>query len=302
MTLDFARLRFAVCVLVLASAARAAAEPCTLYKPQNVAIAKANIERHAWANSILGGYGGCFADMDQAEVAKEMGRHPPAGKFPPGVICHPARRMRERFKDGSGALDAGFWGAGRFTTGAGGEGDALLGVTVAYDLTRDARYPDGRAVYTPQAAKAVEQLIESGCADMENYDAINNKCGPGRALSGAVGMLFKQPDRVRRALEGIEKLLQECFHFDGFCMESPAYSSMHLGGMGEIPGLLSGYSDPPGYGGVRGERLDRFDPYRHLDRYRLAPGGHGTGLWPPDAQGAPAPGKFRDHQGRGPHG
>ena len=53
-------------------------------------------------------------------------------------------------------------------------------------------------------------------------------------------------------------------------MESPAYSSMHLGGMGDIPGLLSGYSDPPGYRSARGDRLDRFDPYRHLDRYRLA--------------------------------
>ena len=28
-------------------------------------------------------YGGCFADMAPSEVAKEMGRHPPAGKFPP---------------------------------------------------------------------------------------------------------------------------------------------------------------------------------------------------------------------------
>lgn len=215
-------------------------------------------------------YGGCFADMDQAEVAREMGRHPPAGKFAPGVICHPARRMRERFKDGSGALDAGFWGAGRFTTGAGGEGDALLGVTIAYDLTRDARGPDGRPVYTPEAREAVEQLIESGCTDMENYAAINNKCGPGRALSGAVGMLFAQPQRVRRALEGIEKLLEECYHFDGFCKESPAYSSMHLANMGEIPDLLAGYSDPPGYRPAAGNRLDHFDPYRHLERYRLA--------------------------------
>ena len=215
-------------------------------------------------------YGGCFADMDQTEVAREMGRHPPAGKFSPGVICHPARSMRVRFKDGSGRLDAGFWGAGRFTTGAGGEGTALLNITVAYDLTRDAHHADGRPVYTPQAVRAVEQLITSGCADMENYEAINNKCGPGRALSGAVGILFKQPKRVRRALEGIEKLLDDCFHFDGFCKESPAYSSMHLGYMGEIPALLDGYSDPPGYQPASGERLEQFNPYRHLDRYRLA--------------------------------
>ena len=215
-------------------------------------------------------YGGCFADMDPTEVALEMGRHPPAGKFAAGVICHPAQRMRQRFKDGSGALDAGFWGAGRFTTGAGGEGGSLLRITIAYDLTRNAHYPDGRPVYTPEATQRVERLIQSGCDDMENYAAINNKCGPGRALSGAVGMLFKQPERVRRAIIGIESLLEECFHFDGFCKESPAYSNMHLGLMGEIPDLLCGYSDPSGYQPAEGSRLDRFDPYRHLTRYRLA--------------------------------
>jgi len=216
-------------------------------------------------------YGGCFADMEPAEVAREMGRNPRAGHFPPGVICHPAKSMRVRFKDGGGALDAGFWGAGRFTAGAGGEGDALLSITVAYDLTRDAKYADGRPVYSADMARRItEDLILAGCADMENYNEINNKCGPGRALSGAVGILFGQPERVRRALEGIESLLDDCFHFDGFCKESPSYSSMHLGNMGEIPDLLSGYSDPPGYQPAQGRRMDDFDCYQHLSRYRLA--------------------------------
>jgi len=216
-------------------------------------------------------YGGCFADMEPAEVAREMGRNPRAGRFPPGVICHPAEKMRVRFKDGWGALDAGFWGAGRLTTGAGGEGDALLSITVAYDLTRDAKYPDGQPVYSADMARRItDDLILAGCADMENYNEINNKCAPGRALSGAVGILFQQPERVRRALEGIELLLDECFHFDGFCKESPSYSSMHLSNMGEIPDLLSGYSDPPGYDPPAGERLQDFNAYQHLSRYRLA--------------------------------
>mgnify|MGYP001007362154 CR=1 FL=1 len=216
-------------------------------------------------------YGGCFADLEPAEVAREMGRHPRAGHFPPGVICHPAERMRVRFKDGGGALDAGFWGAGRLTTGAGGEGDALLSITVAYDLTRDAKDPDGRPIYSADMARRItEDLILAGCADMENYNDINNKCAPGRALSGAVGILFGQPERVRRAREGIELLLEQCFHFDGFCKESPSYSSMHLSNMGDIPDLLSGYSDPPGYTPPVGERLQDFDAYQHLPRYRLA--------------------------------
>ncbi|MHB8902608.1 MAG: heparinase II/III domain-containing protein, partial [Thermoguttaceae bacterium] len=216
-------------------------------------------------------YGGCFADMDPAEVAREMGRNPRAGKFAPGTICHPAEKMRVQFKDGSGALDAGFWGAGRFTTGAGGEGDALLAITVAYDLTRDAKHPDGRPVYTSEMTQRITQdLILAGCADLENYNEINNKCGPSRALSGAVGILFGQPERVRRAMEGIDLLLQDCFHFDGFCKESPSYSSMHLGNMGNIPDLLSGYSDPPGYVPPTGQPWRDFDAYQHLARYRLA--------------------------------
>ncbi|MDH7571416.1 MAG: heparinase II/III family protein, partial [Armatimonadota bacterium] len=173
--------------------------------------------------------------------------------------------------DGFGDLDAGFWGAGRLTTGASGEGSALFDAVVAYDLTRDARRPDGTLVYTPEMQQSVvHDLLLAGCADLENYNATNNKSGPGRALSGAIGILFGQPERVRRALEGFERLLDECFHFDGFCMESPAYSGMHLSLMEEIPEMLEGYSDPPGYQPPQGERLQNFDPFRQLPRYRLA--------------------------------
>ncbi|MBU0606580.1 MAG: heparinase II/III-family protein, partial [Armatimonadetes bacterium] len=216
-------------------------------------------------------YGGCFADCDPAEAAREMGRHPSAGKFPPGVICHPAALMRDRNKDGFGDLDAGFWGSGRLTPGAGGEGSVLLNAVVAYDLTRDAKRPDGQPVYPPALQEQiVKQFLVAGCGDMENYAAINNKAGPGRALSGAVGMLLQQPERVRRALAGFEALLGECFHFDGFCKESPSYSSMHLGLMEEIPNLLTGYSDPAGYTPEQGQPLQDFDPFTHLPRYRLA--------------------------------
>ncbi|MEN6346403.1 MAG: heparinase II/III family protein [Armatimonadia bacterium] len=216
-------------------------------------------------------YGGCFADCDPAEAAREMGLHPAAGEFAAGVIRHPAAIMRDRNKDGFGDLDAGFWGAGRLSTGAGGEGSTLLNAVVAYDLTKDATDPEGRPVYSEEMKQRIcDNLLLAGCADMENYKDINNKCGPGRALSGAVGILFGQPERVRRALEGFESLLGECFHFDGFCKESPSYSSMHLGLMEEIPDLLAGYSDPAGYIAADGKRFDNFDPFTHIPRYRLA--------------------------------
>lgn len=216
-------------------------------------------------------YGGCFADMDPAEAASEMGRNPSAGKFAPGIICHPAAEMRDRNNDGFGDLDAGFWGAGRLSTGASEEGGVLLDFVVAYDLTRDAVLEDGTPVYPAAVRKHIEDnLLLAGCADMENYPAINNKCGPGRAVSGAVGILFSRPHGVRRALEGFEKLLEGSFHFDGFCRESPAYSNMHLVLMQDIPDLLAGYSDPPDYSPEAGGRLDNFDPFTHVPRYRLA--------------------------------
>lgn len=216
-------------------------------------------------------YGGCFADCDPAEAAREMGRNPPAGKFPPGVIRHPAARMRDMNGDGFGDLDAGFWGSGRLTPGVGSEGDLLLSFTVAYDLTREATRPDGQPLYTAAQRERIErELLLAGCADLENYPDINNKAGPGRALSGAIGIMFQQPERVRRALEGFERLMDDCFHFDGFCKESPSYSNMHLSYMEGIPDLLAGYSDPPDYQPTSGPRLDHFDPFRHTTRYILA--------------------------------
>lgn len=210
-------------------------------------------------------YFGTVIDMPPAEVAAEYGAHPRAGNFAPEVLI-------TAFPDDPRSVSGmGFWGAGRLHAGVGGEGSFLLDCTVAYDLIRDARRADGTEVLTAEMDERIRRdLIDAGCTDLENYASIDNKCGPGRALSAAVGQLFGQPERVRRGLEGATALLEQCFHFDGFCVESPSYSSMHLGGLYEILDLLAGYSDPPGYQPAEGERFDNLNPYEDLPRYRLA--------------------------------
>ncbi len=212
-------------------------------------------------------YNGTFADCPPAEAAREMGRHPRAGRFPKDVIINPCGLHQE--KDYA-YLNAGFWGAGRFGTGT-EECSTILDVTVAYDLIRGARRPDGTPLLDAATEKRlVEDLILAGCADRENWAEINNKAGPNRALSAAVGILFGRPEGARRALEGFERLLAECFHSDGFCRESPSYSSMHLSLMADIPIVLRGYSDPAGYTPAQGKRFDDFNPFQHVERYRLA--------------------------------
>ena len=220
-----------------------------------------------YPNWLYHSYNGTFADCPPAEAALEMGRHPRAGHFAREIIVNPCGLHQE--KDYA-YLNAGFWGAGRYGTGS-EECSMLLDMAVAYDLVREARREDGtRLLDAASEKRIVEDLILAGCADRENWAEINNKAGPNRALSAAVGILFQRPASVRRALEGFERLLDECFHVDGFCRESPSYSSMHLSLMADIPLILRGYSDPPGYMPAKGPRLERFDPFRHLPRYGLA--------------------------------
>ncbi len=217
-----------------------------------------------YPNWLYHSYYGTYADMPPGDAADYMGEHDPMGVLPEGaaVTSFPGNTSCTRLQN--------FWGSGRFHPGAGGEGSFLLDCAVAYDLIRDARYEDGTPVLSEEMdRRIVNDLILAGCSDLENYDAINNKCGPGRALSAACGILFGQPERVRRGLDGIERLLAGSFHFDGLCRESPSYSSMHLGLMRQIPDILRGYSDPPGYEPEDGKRLDNFQPYDELERYRL---------------------------------
>jgi hypothetical protein len=232
-------------------------------------------ERCAWVldaiakrypNWLYHSYYGSYADMPPGEAADRMGEQETQGVFedPDAIVtAFPGNPRCTRLK--------GFWGDGRLRPGAGGEGSTLLELTVAYDLIRDATFADGTRVLTEEMERRiVDDLILAGCSDLENYPKINNKCGPGRALSAAVGILFEQPERVRRGLAGFEALMERSFHFDGFCRESPSYSSMHLGLMEEIPDILAGYSDPEGYVDENGERFDDLDPHEDMPRYRLA--------------------------------
>ena len=233
-------------------------------------------ERAAWIldrfaqvypNYLFHSYNGTYADCPPSEAARELGRNPRAGRFAKETIVN-AFGLHQQ-KDHA-QLNVGFWGAGRYSC-SGGDGGTILQMTVAYDLIRDARYPTGEKVLTTEMERRIKNdLLVAGCEDSENWKEINNKCGPGRALSAAIGILFERPDSVRHALDGFQHLMDQCFHSDGFCIESPSYSSMHLSLMRDIPEILRGYSDPIGFQPADGKRMDDFDPFVDLDRYRLA--------------------------------
>lgn len=215
-------------------------------------------------NWLFHAYDGTVADLPPAEAAAELGRNPLSGKFAPADIIS-AFEGRHQQEDHA-LLCNGFWGAGRFGC-SGADSGLLLKVLRSYELVRSASYADGQALLTPEMDQRIcQDLLLAGCDDTEHWDEINNKCGPGRALSGAVGILFERPQGVRRALEGLEKLMETGFHFDGFCTESPSYSDMHLNLLREIPEVLAAYPGPSDDAG----ELQTFDPFADFDRYRLA--------------------------------
>ncbi len=231
-------------------------------------------ERVAWIldrfarvypNYLYHSYDGSIADLPPAEVAANMGGEelaggPAGGRFPPGAIRH-AYGLHQY--ETHSTLNNGFWGAGRLRVhGKGSDAGPLFSMLVAYDLIREAAYPGGRRVLDEVTERRiVDDLILAGCADMEHWNSLSNKGTTVFVLSAGAGMLFGRPDRVRRALDGFHRMLDERYHHDGFYAECPSYSAHNLSNVHELADLLHGYSDPPGYVPDEGERIDSLDMF-----------------------------------------
>lgn len=218
-----------------------------------------------YPNYLYHSYDGSIADLPPAGVAANMGGEelaggPTGGRFPPGAVRH-AYGLHQ-FETYS-TLNNGFWGAGRLRVhGKGSDAGPLFSLLVAYDLVGDALYPDGRRVLEKVTERRIlDDLILAGCADMEHWNSLSNKGTAVFVLSAGVGMLFGQPDRVRRARDGFRRMLDERYHHDGFYAECPSYSAHNLSNVHELADLLHGYSDPPGYLSDGGERIDSLDMF-----------------------------------------
>ena len=234
-------------------------------------------ERVAWIldrlarvypNYLYHSYDGSIADLPPAEVAANMGEHGGGGRFAPDAIRN--AYGLNKYEDYS-KLYNGFWGAGRLNPhGKGSDAGPLLNMTIAYDLIREAQYPDGKPVVSPEMdRRIVKDLIDAGCTDMDCWDSVSNKGVATFSLSAAVGLLLQQPERVHRALDGFHQTMDSRYHFDGFYTESPAYAAHNFSNMNELPDLLYGYSDPAGYEPEKGARVDNMNPFTE-GRFSLA--------------------------------
>jgi len=258
------------------------AQALTLAKLYAVTGETACAERVAWIldrfarvypKYLFHSYDGSVADWPPAEVAASMGEQeaaggPRGGRFPRDAVRH-AYGLNQY--DTYSTLHNGFWGAGRLSChGKGSDAGPLFYLTVAYHLIRDARGADGdRLLNDGVSRRIVEDLILAGCRDMMHWDSLSNKGTAVFVLSAAVGVLMDQPEKVRHALDGFDRMLADRYHFDGFYSESPGYAAHNFSNVRELPDLLYGYSDPPGYRPEDGQRLENLDPFSS-GQYHLA--------------------------------
>jgi hypothetical protein len=198
---------------------------------------------------VRAGYGyGEYADTDPHVAAERI------GNLPQDELVYPPNRPDRK-------LYAGYWAASRIGT-SGMDGHWVCRVAQAYDLTCSA-HDGGQSVYSEQEQIRIERdvLLESTYLAASD-PVINNKSVGNRAGAAVVGMCVGHPGLVRFGLEGLQHTVDDWFLPDGGTSESSAYAMMTMGGIEDLALVLRDYSDPNGYVGPDGQRLDHFNPFR----------------------------------------
>ncbi len=198
---------------------------------------------------VRAGYGyGEYTDCDPHLAAEHI------NDLPTDELVYPPNKPDRK-------LYAGYWAASR-TGSSGMDGGFVSSVAQAYDLTCTAEGDDG-PVYSDTERVLIEHDLLLEASYLAACDlSINNKSVGNRAGAAMVGMVVGHPGLVRFGLNGFERTVDGWFLPDGGSSESPAYAMMTMGGIRNFALMFRGHSDPEGYAGPDGERLDNFDAGR----------------------------------------
>jgi len=193
------------------------------------------------------GYGE-FADLDPHVAAQHI------NKLPAPELCPPPNQPDRK-------LHTGYWTAGR-ASGVGQESGFVRRMVEAYDFTCTARDETGAALYTDAERRTIERdLLLEGTVLLTSDKAINNKSVGNRTAAALVGLCVGHPGLVRFGWDGFQQTIDSWFLPDGTTSESPAYATMTLGNIWDMPQALRGYSEPAGYRGPDGQRRVAVDLY-----------------------------------------
>jgi hypothetical protein len=201
------------------------------------------------------GYGE-YADLDPRLAAQFI------NALPEPELCPPPNQPDHK-------LHTGYWTAGR-ATGGGQESGFVRQMVDAYDFTCGAVEPSGAALYRDAERRTIERdLLLEGTLLLVADKSINNKSVGNRTAAALVGLCVGHPGLVRFGWEGFQRTTDGWFLPDGTTSESPAYATMTLGNIWELPQASRGYSDPAAFRDASGQRIDRLDVYRNPGYVRV---------------------------------
>ena len=206
--------------------------------PEYAAGAKAILLRIAevFPNyTVRAGYGyGEYADCDPHTAAEHI------NDLPKDELVYPPNKPDRR-------IHTGYWSASRVGT-SGMDGGWVIRVTVAYDLTCEAKTADDQPVYSEAERLRIERDVLLEGSYLAACDVgINNKSVGNRAGAAIVGLCIGHPDLVRFGLDGFVRTVDNWFLPDGTTSESAAYGMMTMGGIRSFAVAFRDYSEPDAY-------------------------------------------------------
>lgn len=236
----------------VASLARTLAEAYLLSgKPEYAQGVRAILLRFAatyphWL--VHNGYGE-YADLDP-RIASQL-----ILQLPSPELCAPPTQPDRK-------LHTGYWSAGR-AGGVGQESGFVRKVVEAYDFTCTAKTTDGAPLYSDAERRTIERdlLLESTLLLVSDKQ-INNKSVGNRTAAALVGLCVGHPGLVRFGWDGFQRTIDGWFLPDGTTSESPAYATMTLSNIWDMPQALRGYNEPERYRGPDGQRRVAVNLYR----------------------------------------
>jgi hypothetical protein len=198
---------------------------------------------------VRAGYGyGEFADCDPHVAAERI------ENLPNDELVYPPNQPDRR-------IYTGYWSASRIGS-SGMDGSWVTTVTLTYDLTCEAQQ-GAEPVYTPAERLRLERDVLLEGSYLAACDTgINNKSVGNRAGAAMVGLCVGHPGLVRFGIDGFLRTVDGWFLPDGGTSESAAYAMMTMSGIRPFGEALRDYSEPAGYKGPDGRRLEHFNACR----------------------------------------
>ena len=198
---------------------------------------------------VRAGYGyGELADCDPHLAAQHI------TKLPTDELVYPPNRPDRN-------LFTGYWSASRVGS-SGMDGGWVTQVTLAYDLTCTARNGDQPVYAEAERLRLERDVLLEGSYLAACDTSINNKSVGNRAGAAMVGLCVGHPGLVRFGIDGFLRTVEGWFLPDGGTSESAAYAMMTMHGIRPFGAALRDYSEPPGYTGPDGRRLQHVNACR----------------------------------------